>query len=97
MKQSVFQSLPNMLRMCSRGYVVAIAEYRHSGLAGFPAQAEDVKRTCDCTPDSIVIASHMDTVTHAHLNREAFRKELAGTQYVRQVLIPEDGERIAII
>lgn len=59
--------------------------------------AEDVKKTCDCKPDNIVIASHMDTVTHAHLSREQLRKELAGTQYARQVLIPEDGERIEII
>ena len=43
MKQAVFQSLPNMLRMCEKGYTVAIVEYRHTGLAGFPAQAEDAK------------------------------------------------------
>lgn len=43
MKQSVFHSLPNMIRMAKKGYVVAIVEYRHTGLAGFPAQAEDAK------------------------------------------------------
>ena len=43
MKQNVFQVLPNMIRMCEKGYVIAVAEYRHSGLAGFPAQAEDAK------------------------------------------------------
>ena len=59
--------------------------------------AEDVKKTCDCEPDSIVIASHMDAVSHAHLSRKQLRKELAGTQYAKQVLIPEDGERIEII
>ena len=43
MKQSVFNVLPNMIQMCRKGYVVAVVEYRHSGLAGFPAQAEDAK------------------------------------------------------
>ena len=43
MKQNVFNVLPNMIRMCEKGYVMAVAEYRHSGLAGFPAQAEDAK------------------------------------------------------
>ena len=43
MKQSVFQSLPLMTRMCEKGYTIAIVEYRHTGLAGFPAQAEDAK------------------------------------------------------
>ena len=43
MKQAVFGVLPNMLRMCVKGYVVAIVEYRHTGLAAFPAQAEDAK------------------------------------------------------
>jgi len=59
--------------------------------------ANDVKKTCDCKLDSIVIASHMDAVSHAHLNRIQLRKELIGTRYVKQVLIPEDGERIEII
>ena len=59
--------------------------------------ADDVKKTCDCKPDSTVIASHMDAVSHAHLSREHLRKELAGTRYAEQVLIPEDGERVKII
>ena len=43
MKQAYFQSLPNMIRMSQKGYATAIVEYRHTGLAGFPAQAEDAK------------------------------------------------------
>ena len=43
MKQNVFGVLPNMIRMSEKGYVVAVVEYRHSGLVGFPAQAEDAK------------------------------------------------------
>ena len=59
--------------------------------------ADDVKKTCDCKPDSIVIASHMDTVTHAYLTRKQLREDLAGTRCDRQVLIPGDGEQIEII
>ena len=43
MKQSVFFVLPNMLKLCEKGYVIALVEYRHIGLASFPAQAEDAK------------------------------------------------------
>ena len=43
MKQAVYHVLPQMIRMCERGFVVAVVEYRHSGLTGFPAQAEDAK------------------------------------------------------
>ena len=59
--------------------------------------AGDVKKTCDCKSDSIVIASHMDAVSHAHLSRDQLKKELACTRYAEQVLIPVDGERIEII
>ena len=59
--------------------------------------AEDVKKTCDCKPNSVVIASHMNAVSHAHLSRDQLKKELAGTQYAKQALIPENGERIEII
>lgn len=55
---------------------------------------EDVIKTCQCAPDSIVIASHMDTVSHAHLTRAQLRENLNGTPYEHQVLIPEDGEEI---
>lgn len=54
--------------------------------------AADVKMTCDCRLESIVIASHMDTVSHAYLTRAQLRDVLAGTRYDAQVLIPEDGE-----
>ena len=42
----------------------------------------------------MLIASHMDTVSHAHLSREHLKADLAGTRYAEQVLIPEDGECI---
>ena len=58
--------------------------------------AEDVMKTCACAPDSLVIASHMEAVSHAHLSRKQLREALAGSPYAGQVRIPEDGESIAI-
>ncbi|MBR3765369.1 MAG: alpha/beta hydrolase [Clostridia bacterium] len=42
-RQDVFIHLPEMVRMCQRGYCVALVMYRPSTTAPFPAQAEDVK------------------------------------------------------
>lgn len=42
-RQDVFIHLPEMVRMCQRGYCVALVMYRPSTTAKFPAQAEDVK------------------------------------------------------
>ena len=42
-KQKLFQSLPTLVRMCERGYAVAIVEHRESELAPFPAQVIDTK------------------------------------------------------
>lgn len=42
-KQKLFQSLPTLVRMCERGYAIAIVEHRESELAPFPAQVIDVK------------------------------------------------------
>lgn len=56
--------------------------------------AEDVVETCRCMKDGIVIASHMDAVSHAHLTRTLLREYLEKEGYSRQVMIPEDGEMI---
>ena len=42
-RQDLFIHLPEMLRMCQRGYCVALVQYRPSTTAKFPAQAEDAK------------------------------------------------------
>jgi acetyl esterase/lipase len=41
MEQNVFAQLPMISDLAGRGYVVAIVEYRHSGIAPCPAQAID--------------------------------------------------------
>ena len=41
--QNVYMGIPNMIEFAKRGFVVAIMEYRHSGIAPFPAQVIDTK------------------------------------------------------
>ena len=43
MKQDVYKGLPLVSKLAARGYVVAVAEYRHSGIAPFPAQIQDAR------------------------------------------------------
>lgn len=42
-RQPIFQHLQHMVRVCEKGFVVAIVEYRPSEVAPFPAQMEDAK------------------------------------------------------
>ena len=58
--------------------------------------AEDVMETCACRPDSLVIVSHMEAVSHAHLDRAELRQSLSDSPYAAQVQIPADGEQIEI-
>ena len=41
MPQDVYMQLPMLAGLAKRGYVAACVEYRHSGIASFPAQAID--------------------------------------------------------
>lgn len=43
MKQDVYAQLPLIAKLSEKGYVTAVVEYRHSGIAGFPAQAVDTR------------------------------------------------------
>ena len=42
-QQYVYGNVAQLARLASRGYVCAIVEYRHSGIAPFPAQARDTR------------------------------------------------------
>lgn len=65
MKQNVYRNVPHLGRLASRGYVCAIVEYRHSGIAHFPAQIVDAKNairflkrhadTYHLNPDQVII------------------------------------------
>lgn len=66
MKQNVYAQIPMIARLAERGYVIAVAEYRHSGQAVFPAQAIDTRNAVrfmrknsqiyNIDPDKIVLA-----------------------------------------
>lgn len=43
MPQYVYANVPSLSNLALRGYVCAIVEYRHSGLAAFPAQIKDAR------------------------------------------------------
>lgn len=43
MKQNVYMNIAQLAEFAKRGYVVAIVEYRHTGIAPFPAQMQDAK------------------------------------------------------
>lgn len=43
MQQDVKFNLPQYAQLAARGYVVAVVQYRHSGIAAFPAQAIDTR------------------------------------------------------
>lgn len=43
MEQNVHFKVPTVGKLVERGYVVAIVQYRHSGIAPFPAQAIDAR------------------------------------------------------
>ena len=43
MKQNINAKLGLLARLSERGYVIAVVEYRHSGIAPFPARAVDTR------------------------------------------------------
>lgn len=43
MQQNLERGIPAFTRFASRGYVIAMVQYRHSGIATFPAQVQDAK------------------------------------------------------
>ncbi len=43
MQQDVYAQIPRASKLAERGYVTAIVEYRHSGIAPFPAQIMDAR------------------------------------------------------
>lgn len=56
---------------------------------------DDVKEVLKKSPDSTVIASHMDTVSHLSVTRADLRK-LKEENNLKKLLIPEDGETLTL-
>lgn len=42
-RQNVSAQIPQVSRLAARGYAAAVVEYRHSGIAPFPAQIMDAR------------------------------------------------------
>lgn len=62
------------------------------GLGRLIMGAEDVLKVCEAAPDAAIIASHMDAVNHATVNRTGLRDFLRKHGKDGRVSIPEDGE-----
>ena len=43
LKQEMYTDIPMLAKLAERGFIVAVMEYRHSGIARFPAQNIDAK------------------------------------------------------
>lgn len=64
-KQNTYENVANLSRLAKRGYTIAIAEYRHSEIAHFPAQIIDGKNAIrfmkehwkdyNADPDKVII------------------------------------------
>lgn len=54
---------------------------------------DDIKELIKSAPDSTVVASHMDTVSHLALTRDDL-KEFREKNSVKTLLIPDDGETL---
>lgn len=90
-------------------YVEAnIAEYKpdiivvNAGNAKLPGiddgiimSPEDVVMVCDAAPEAVVIASHMEAVSHATTSRAELRQHLEQAGLSHRVLIPLDGETLS--
>lgn len=52
----------------------------------------DVEKVYELCPNAKIIASHMDNVAHATLNRQTLSKKLHQRNIADKILIPADGE-----
>ncbi|EFM09667.1 beta-lactamase [Paenibacillus curdlanolyticus YK9] len=55
--------------------------------------ADDVVAVCRYAPYTQVAAVHMDAINHCLVTRDQLRERLAAEELLKQVWIPEDGER----
>ncbi|GCE29123.1 hypothetical protein KDA_46070 [Dictyobacter alpinus] len=56
---------------------------------------DDVCSVCRAVPAAQVVAVHMETVNHCLLSRAALRTRMQAEDLAQQVLIPDDGEKLA--
>ena len=53
---------------------------------------DDIREVLKAAPDAIIIASHMDNVSHSMLLRKDIRKFVRENSLESRILVPEDGE-----
>ena len=58
--------------------------------------AQDVKSVHEYIPKAKLIASHLDCVGHANLDRKGLKKFVKDNKFSDSVLIPKDGEEIKL-
>jgi len=58
--------------------------------------AEDVIRVCQSSPQSQVIAVHMEAINHCLITRADLRFQLEAARVSQQVAIPEDGDWVEL-
>lgn len=63
-----------------------------SGIGRLIMHKEDVAEVCAAAPYAKVVASHMEAVNHGTVSRKGLKDYLEKRGYIKQVLIPEDGE-----
>lgn len=95
LEQNVYEALPMFSKLAERGYVVAVVQYRHSGIAPFPAQIMDAKNAVrfmrlhadeyNIDPERIIIAGDSSgghTATYAgilHTDNDILENIYPGT------------------
>lgn len=57
---------------------------------------EDVGRATRRMPNAKIVTVHMDTVNHTAVSREDMKKYVHGEGIEKQVVIPEDGEKVTL-
>lgn len=58
---------------------------------------EDIAAVHEAAPDAILVASHLDCVGHATLDRKGIREYAARDGLQDKLLVPEDGESIDFV
>ena len=72
--------------------VLNCADAQMEGCGSIIMGAEDVEQVYRYAPNATIIASHMDCVGHAKLNRKELLKYAKSKKFDKSLIIPKDGE-----
>jgi L-ascorbate metabolism protein UlaG (beta-lactamase superfamily) len=74
--------------------VVNAGAARIGGSMPISMTAEDVIRTAHAATQAVVIAVHLEALSHCPMRREELRYELRSVDLERRVFVPDDGETL---